>query len=615
MGDRSMRCVADVTIQHGEAGGPPVGKAHLHKGISVELIATCDGLPALSLTIKSDKELILPIAPPLTLHAQCLSQGRLGLRFLRFRPNAWSRAEKTLQININVGQELTAIDGLTKLHARLHSLLTSGTWSSGVQANSMRARRPRVPLAPRHFNTSSSIVTTASLTKEHHFLCRTSSSTAGLRTTPQMPDDEVLPLPPLSEEQAKALKLVKQGSSVFFTGCAGTGKSLLLRHIVRELPPATTFVTGTTGMASSLLGGTTINSFAGIGRCDVSQRIDIDSLVRSAAKGESGYRWRKATTLIIDEISMMDGRLFDVLERIARQVRGVDRPFGGIQLVLSGDFHQLPPVTTGGPSSSRQFAFQANSWSRCITACIELRTVFRQSDTEFIKLLSQVRQGKVDNSMLSMLKSRCTLPLNLDDGILPTSLFTHRADVDTINGRQLQALEGNATTYHARDSGDVAVLNTSCPAPGSVSLKIGAQVMLTKNISAKHKLVNGARGVIEGFTPGSKLPIVRFAAQTEDLVTVEREKFTVSHGGRVVATRLQIPLVLAWAITVHKSQGLTLDRVEVSLERAFEPGMAYVALSRAKSFEGLRVVGNIPSSVLLADSKVVEFYATLSKLQ
>lgn len=608
-----MRLVADVTIQHGEVGGPPVGKSHLHKGIGVELIATGDGLPALSLAIKSGKGLVLPIAPPLTLHAHCVSSGRLGLRFLRFRPNAWSRVEKTLQININVGLDAdrTTIDGLSKLHSRLHSILASGTWSCGVQANPARFRRP---LAPRNLNTSPSIIPSTVLeTKENRMYVPPSTARPAML---QCNNEE---LPALSDEQSRAVHLVKQGSSIFFTGCAGTGKSLLLRHIVKVLPPDTTFVTGTTGMASSLLGGTTINSFAGIGRCDVFQPIDIGSLVRSAAKGDSGYRWRKVKTLIIDEVSMMDGRLFDVLETIARRVRGIDRPFGGIQLVVSGDFHQLPPIAARGstqsPQHTRRFAFEAESWSRCISVCIELRTVFRQADAEFIKLLSQVRQGRVEHSMLSMLQSRCSGPLDVDDGILPTSLFTHRADVEMINQRQLQALEGNVTTYNARDSGDVAVLNTSCPAPCSLCLKVGAQVMLTKNISAKHKLVNGSRGVVERFTPGSKLPMVRFAAQSDELVTVEREKFTVSHGGRVLATRLQIPLALAWAITVHKSQGLTLDRVEVSLERAFEPGMAYVALSRAKSFEGLRVVGGIPASVLVADPKVVEFYASASKFK
>jgi ATP-dependent DNA helicase PIF1 len=409
-------------------------------------------------------------------------------------------------------------------------------------------------------------------------------------------------LPPLSDEQQHALNMIKSGKSIFFTGCAGTGKSLLIKHILRAMPEVD--VTGTTGLAGCLLGGTTINAWSGLGRAEGS----FDTMVRNASRGESGQRWRRCHALIIDEVSMMDAKLFDLLEAVARKVRGNSRPFGGIQLILSGDFHQLPPVVKD--QLTRKFAFESQSWQRCIQASVQLTQVFRQNDSDFIDILAEIRAGTAPESTLRALLARCAAPLELEDGILPTQLFTHRVDVDAINDRQLNSLEGNVVTFTAQDSGDTAALQAACPAPRTLRLKEGAQVMLTRNLSSRQGLVNGARGVVEKFTP-SGLPVVKFARGGESM-TIGRERYSIRQGGQDAAVRSQIPLQLAWAVTVHKSQGLTLDRVEVSLDRAFEAGMAYVALSRARNLEGLRIVGSIASAALRADPKVVAFYSKLT---
>ena len=534
-----------------------------------------DGVPVLSLAFKP-KPLSITVAPPACLYSHRISHGQLGIKFLKYRTQA--RGEKTLQVTLATEEDTVA--ELKALATMLDKILVRGNGNRGKTAI-------RRPLAPKSLNMSGGPFQAV-------------GKAPVPATPPSLPDD----LPPLSAEQKNVVDLVKAGKNVFFTGCAGTGKSLVLRHIIHALAPDTTYVTGTTGLAGSLLGGSTINSFAGTGRAG-EVGADFDAVVRNAARGESGLRWRRATALLIDEISMMSGQYFDLLEAVARTIRGNNRPFGGLQLILSGDFHQLPPVSKD--HSTRQFAFEADAWNRCVHSSVLLTQVFRQADDEFVDLLAAVRGGEATGAPTAIrtLIRRCCAPLQRNDGILPTQLFTHRADVDTINARQLAGLPGSISTFCARDSGNTDILQTSCNAPRKLELKIGAQVMLTRNLNARQQLVNGARGIVEKFTKCGK-PVVKFANGHE--MDVDFERFSIHVGGLEVATRQQIPLALAWAVTVHKSQGLTLDRVELSLERAFEPGMAYVALSRARSMEGLRIVGSVASAALQADPKVLQFY-------
>ncbi|KAK9905728.1 hypothetical protein WJX75_005308 [Coccomyxa subellipsoidea] len=416
------------------------------------------------------------------------------------------------------------------------------------------------------------------------------------------------PLLPLSPEQQRVTDLALSGKSIFFTGCAGTGKSLVIKHILRALPAATTFLTASTGLAASALGGTTLNAFAGIGRAEGG----LQGMLKMASRPDAAKRWRTATTLIIDEISMVDGGMLDDLEQVARSVRRCKQPFGGLQLVLTGDFHQLPPVAKGRQAmAERKFAFEADCWESCISACMLLTKVYRQADREFVDILSAVRRGRCSRAILDKLQDRCGRPLGMVDSILPTKLYTHTDDVDAINSRHLAELSGEAVRFVAQDTGNPDTLKSACHAKAVVELKVGAQVMLTRNVSAKRGLVNGARGVLERFVGNTiRLPVVRFASGPE--VTVGKERWTVKSGNRVLATRTQIPLACAWALSVHKSQGMTLDKVEVNLARAFEGGMAYVALSRARSLEGLHVSGKIHPQALQADPKVTAFYAAMA---
>lgn len=568
-----------------------------------------DVSPALCLTAKPGKELIIPLKPPAAVYGNRISEGRIGMRFLKFRQHSWSSAEKTLQITIFSPEN---IEELAQLANEIDKALRKDHTKAKPSIHERQTKVCRRPLAQRSLNipmnhdsaakpfrASSSLSSTTSLLNRHknldHF---------GPKRNDKVDCSD---LPNLSKEQQHAFDLVKAGKSLFFTGCAGTGKSILLRHIIRFLDPSFTFVTGTTGLAASLLGGTTINAFAGIGKGEG----PIDDLVKWAGRGDSGGRWKRARTIIIDEISLMDASFFDVLERVARKIRANEQPFGGIQLILAGDFHQLPPVTRKG--TKRRFCFEAESWDRCIDHSLELTKVFRQADSDFIDILSEIRRGIANEATIHRLRAAAQAAKDFsgdeDDGIRPTKLFTHRASVDEINSRHLEELPGDLVRIQAYDSGDPKALLAACSAPQVLFLKKGAQVMLSKNLNGRKGLVNGARGVVEDFTPSGQ-PVVRWASGGNPQ-TLAREKFVISIGGNQVAERLQVPLVLAWAVTVHKSQGLTLDKVEVSLEQAFEPGMAYVALSRSKSLRGLKICGSIARTSLQADQKVVAFYKSL----
>lgn len=530
------------------------------------------GIPTISIDAKP-RVIRIPICKPLSLYPKRIAtHGELGFTLHKFKSNPWDKSFKVLQVHITTENK----EALERLCESIVQALRGG----GGGAVGGRALQ------------SSSLANSASPVR------RVKIADAYSNRRQILVED----LPPLSQEQQQVFDLVVNGKkSLFFTGSAGTGKSLLLKHIVKALPVSSTAVTGTTGLSGSLLGGSTIHAFAGIGRGDG----DVDLMLRYASRPDTAFRWRNTRTLIIDEISMMDGTFFDVLELVARKIRRDSRPFGGIQLVVCGDYHQLPPVTRH--SSQRSFCFESRSWSSCIHHCIELKQVFRQSDLYFVQVLGEVRKGILSHVDLMEKLHMCCRPLNVGDGILPTKIYTHRVDVESINTKELDALPGTPCVYHARDSGDPSILESTCPAPKTIHLKVGAQVMLTRNISSSKGLVNGSRGVVVKIS-STGLPYVRFVSQSDQDILVEREKWSMSLGGRVVASRVQMPLSLAYAITVHKSQGMSLDKVEISLERAFEAGMAYVALSRAKTMEGLRICGTVAQQSLEADPKVIQFY-------
>ncbi|XP_053695061.1 ATP-dependent DNA helicase PIF1 [Sabethes cyaneus] len=420
----------------------------------------------------------------------------------------------------------------------------------------------------------------------------------------------------LNDQQRMVMDACKSGRSVFFTGSAGTGKSFLLRKIISTLPPDGTVATASTGVAACLIGGTTLHSFAGIG----SGEAGLQRCYEMASRPNSSQIWRKCKRLIIDEVSMVDGDYFEKIEAVARYIRKNDKPFGGIQLILCGDFFQLPPVVkqdkfsrgalsqdTNSQSVVR-FCFQTKAWKECIQNSYELTVVHRQKDPEFVSILNSIRIGRVTTEIRDRLAATSKQKIEVE-GILATQLCSHTNDADLINQSKLNNLPGEEKTYHATDSDAYMSkqLDQQVQAPGKLTLKVGAQVMLLKNLNIAEGLVNGARGVVLDYVQG--YPLVKFKKRE---YLVKPEKWSIKTAGAVIVSRTQVPLKLAWAFSIHKSQGLTLDCVEMSLSKVFEAGQAYVALSRAQSLDSLRVL-DFDGKQVWANPKVLEYYRDLRR--
>jgi len=470
--------------------------------------------------------------------------------------------------------------------------------------------------------------------------------------------------PHLSKEQRHVLRLVvDDGKSVFFTGSAGTGKSVLLREIIAVLrrkhqrETDRVAITASTGLAACNIGGVTLHSFSGIGL----GKETVDELIKKIKKNQKArHRWMRTKVLIIDEVSMVDGDLFDKLEEIARRLRNNGRPFGGIQLIITGDFFQLPPVPDYGGRGAK-FAFDAKTWDSTITHTIGLTHVFRQKDPVFAGMLNEMREGRLSQASIAAFR-KLDRPLHFEDELQATELFPTRNEVEYANTVRMKSLSGDIKIFDARDGGSIAdqtardKLLQNCLAPPRLELKKGSQVMLIKNID--EMLVNGSLGKVIGFMDEDKFntynadpevfeqanesddeelkkrklkvktqsllsttsqawPLVRFAiadGTTRDLLC-QRELWKVElPNGEVQAQRQQVPLILAWALSIHKAQGQTLERVKVDLGKVFEKGQAYVALSRATSMNGLQVMRFDPNKVLAHD-KVRTFYASLSRAE
>ncbi|XP_053294398.1 ATP-dependent DNA helicase PIF1 [Pleuronectes platessa] len=435
---------------------------------------------------------------------------------------------------------------------------------------------------------------------------RPDSNFSPVKTNPSKKPILSLPSRKLNKEQAAVLSAVLSGKNVFFTGSAGTGKSFLLKRIMGSLPPKSTFATASTGVAASHIGGTTLHNFAGIG----SGSAPLEQCIELAQRPGVLPHWTTCRHLIIDEVSMVQAQFFDKLESVARSVKRSTEPFGGIQMIICGDFLQLPPVSKGKEKAI--FCFQARCWRKVIQVNMELTEVRRQTDQTFISLLQAVRVGRVTEEVTAkLLKSAYH---NIErDGILATRLCTHKDDVELTNENKLQQLPGSVCVFEALDSDPslVKTIDIHSPVNRLIQLKVGAQVMLTKNLDVSRGLVNGARGVVLAFESGKHgLPRVRFLCGVTEVL--KQERWVFKSGGGIHLSRQQLPLKLAWAISIHKSQGMTLDCVEISLARVFESGQAYVALSRARSLEGLRVMDFDPR-VVRADPDVLVFYKKLRK--
>lgn len=534
----------------------------------------------------------------------------------------------------------------------------------------------------------------------------------------------------LSEEQEHVIELARRKMNIFYTGSAGTGKSILLRELIKTLKTmygndGAVAVTASTGLAACNISGITLHSFAGIG-LGIGDETTLLKKIKKSVKHKE--RWKNIKALVIDEVSMIDGNLLDKLDGIAKTLRRSRKPFGGIQVILCGDFFQLPPVTKA--DKQMKFAFQSESWKQAIDATIILKKVFRQQgDNRFIEMLNEMRTGMISDSTMSEF-IKLSRPLR-DDEIIPAELFSTRAEVENANYSRLATLPGQTMTYDASDGGVLEneevrkKLLDNFLAPKKLELKIGAQVMNIKNMDST--LVNGSLGKVLAFldsdtftflkgpftsskilneedvkklsenpeledywseedeaavatkpskqkkrevelekdfmkvqeqrnsvklelndtifdffmtdtsamndrlranverkkeivrnlnesSRGARLPLVQFFTPSGEsrIVLVRPETWAMEDEKDVpLVSRTQLPLILAWSLSIHKSQGQTLSKVKVDLKRVFEKGQAYVALSRAVSRDGLQVLHFDRNKVKAHDS-VVKFYEGLS---
>lgn len=394
-----------------------------------------------------------------------------------------------------------------------------------------------------------------------------------------------------NQEQEYVLGLIDSGKNIFINAPAGTGKSALIKYYVQHNQFKKVIgLTSTTGISALNLGGSTIHSFLGIGLGNEDIEDLYDRIIRNASKRDL---WLKLDLLIIDEISMLHPDLFNKLEKIARKVRENKLKFGGIQLVITGDLLQLPCV-----SRNSTLIINSSKFLKCIDYTIELRNIVRQPDQIFKVVLNKIRVGNIDTQVKNILKSRF-LKYPETNLIKPTKLFCTKRSVQDLNEKSLNKLA--ALGYEFREY-NMTFKDEGCPisfdyivknfiknstTPSTLQICEKAQVMLTFNLSPN--LVNGSRGIVTSFTP-ENYPVVEFV--DGKTCVVKPIKFSLFHtlkNGKIkeVGYATQIPLKIAYALTIHSCQGLTLDCVSIDLRETFEYGQAYTALSRVKTLDGL----------------------------
>jgi len=369
--------------------------------------------------------------------------------------------------------------------------------------------------------------------------------------------------------------------------------------------------TASTGVAAFNIGGQTIHSWLGIGWGEE----DVKYLIEKVKKNKKAQdRIKRTNVLILDEVSMIKGDLMDKMDVILKYFRHSEKPFGGITLVLSGDPFQLAPVWKA--DEVRQFFFEGRSYREGEFKVIQMNKIVRQTDKAFIELLNRIRFGDVSD--LSLLETRMNKPI--PEGIKPVEIYCKNADVDRINKEKLAELKTPVKFYRCRDSGQpyhTDAFNKNCPAPEVLELKVGARVMLLVNENVKEGLVNGAIGTVRGFTTEG----VSVQFDKDSLIVGEHQweikEQEVGISGmqyKVVATRRQIPLRVAWAVSAHKTQGCTFDHAYVDMSSAFSEGQIYTSLSRVRSLDGLYLTDFDPSRIKV-DSKCLDFYRNLNKTE
>ena len=422
--------------------------------------------------------------------------------------------------------------------------------------------------------------------------------------------------------QEQAFNIMKTGVNVFLTGSAGSGKTFLLNKYInylksQNIPVA---ITASTGIAATHMNGLTIHSWSGIGIRKELDDYDLDNLLN---KEYLSKRIRNTAVLIIDEISMLEAKQLDMAELVCRKIKMNDLPFGGMQVIISGDFFQLPPVVKNienkiqtqnifaeeGDNMAPNMAINSIAWGSLRPAICYLTEQYRQSDDKFLEILNLIRANRIKDEHCEIIQKRLNIAFPSD--IVPTKLYTHNVDVDAINHRHLEKIDGEEKVFEMEVSGNsylVDVLKKGCLAPENLRLKIGAEVMFLKNNFEKG-YVNGTRGKVSNFLPDNT-PVITI--RNGQKIIAEKEFWMIEEKGRKKASISQFPLRLAWAITIHKSQGMSLDYAEIDLSKTFAYGMGYVALSRVKTLSGIRLVG-FDRKALLSDPEILELDEMLQK--
>ncbi|MFH0739879.1 MAG: helix-turn-helix domain-containing protein [bacterium] len=383
--------------------------------------------------------------------------------------------------------------------------------------------------------------------------------------------------------QEQALEILKTGVNVFLTGEPGSGKTHTVNQYADYLKGhnITPAITASTGIAATHLNGITIHSWAGIGIKEHLTKRDLEKIAKTSYIRK---RVEKAKVLIIDEISMLEAQTFTMVDLVCQQIFQTKQPFGGLQVVVVGDFFQLPPI-----GKEAQFAFKSVAWQKANFAVCYLTEQYRQDDENFLTMLSAIRANVFNDSHLQSIKARVIEADNSPRDI--TRIFSHNMDVDRLNSQELGQLPGQPEFFYMFSRGQrnfVDNLKKGCLSPETLELKIDACVMFTKN-NLKEGFVNGTIGKVVGFSESNNYPLVEILSGEK--IEVSPMEWTVEEHGDIKARISQVPLRLAWAITIHKSQGMSLEGAVIDLQKTFEFGQGYVALSRVRRLSGLYLLG------------------------
>jgi ATP-dependent DNA helicase PIF1 len=424
-----------------------------------------------------------------------------------------------------------------------------------------------------------------------------------------------------NEDLDKITELINQGENLFITGYAGTGKSYILNKLKKKFQID---VTSTTGLAAVNVQGQTIHSWAGVGICNKPIKNVIEKILqRTKLKKQIS----ECKILAIDEISMLDARTFDYIDEVLRNTRDGSKPFGGIQLLLFGDFFQLPPV-----EKESGFCFNSKTWQALNLKTVFLEKVYRQNDENFIKSLNNLRLNQLTEDDVRLFYDREVNYNTYESDIL--HIFSTNKEADNYNTFKFNSVQKPLYVFNSADkihrkrtiievdknnlderltNFDLKTLETfdkSCKAPSALELKEGCRIMLLKNLNFNKGLINGSTGTVLELKKDEdeEYILVRFDNEVEEVIS--KHTFEAYRDGDVVVSREQYPLRLAYGITIHKSQGMTLEKLIVDCNRIFECGQVYVALSRIKSIDGLYLKSFNPQKVW-ANEEVVEFYKSV----